>query len=225
MKRIHKNILLISIIFCLFFSFFSSHVFAQISAKKETRVGNPPNVSTPGSFVYYCQHDPKWNHPNYSCGITNSGCGPSSMAMVLTYFGDTMTPIDSDKIFVQKNWRACSSTSGSYMQAAIAALNNGTFDNKKGYTTHQLTLNGKLNLQKAKEYLDQGYLIIGSTSNHIFVVDGVDVTNDTVQKRDPDDGCTTTDGKVIKPNSTPWRGEGWYYAYAIKKVGQTTSTP
>ena len=50
-----------------------------------------------GNFVVYSQKDPKWaSHPYGSSTITRSGCGPSSMAMIVATLADkSVTPVDT----------------------------------------------------------------------------------------------------------------------------------
>jgi hypothetical protein len=49
-----------------------------------------------GKFVVYSQKDPKWaTHPYGTSTITRSGCGPSSMAMIVATFSDkSVTPVE-----------------------------------------------------------------------------------------------------------------------------------
>ena len=89
-------------------------------------------VDTPGTgkVPYFAQFDPRWGNLNpgdpqwpinmAACkkgldNITNRGCGPTSMAMVLKYLGKDVTPIDTAKFAlgcsggmsapaVNKNW-------------------------------------------------------------------------------------------------------------------------
>ena len=112
-----------------------------------------------------------------------------------------------DKTFQQRKWRACGDNV-SYMQTAIQALLP-----ENGYEYHQLGV--PLNLSRAQEYLNAGYLIIGSTFGHIFVIDGVNQANNTLRLRDPG-RCENKDG-VVRPASAPWAGQALMYAYAVKK--------
>lgn len=194
----------------LLYYFFSSPIFALTTESNEaqTRVGNPPVSSvSSGSNVHYCQGDPQWGNV---CAMAYAGCGPTSMAMVLSSFGDTITPLEMDKIFNTRGnpWRTCGDNP-SYMPSAI-----NTYLPERGYDVKMLS-QGKLNLTTAKQYIDDGYLIIGSVSIHIFVIDGVNIADDTVHMRDPA-RCGDA-GIYWTPNSAPWRGYQWYYAFAVKK--------
>lgn len=161
-----------------------------------------------GNFVYYCQGDGKWAN---ACSMAYAGCGPTAMAMVLATFGENITPFETDQIFINRGWRIC----GDYPSAMEAAIQQ--LLPQRGFVVKQLTLRSSLNIKEAKEYLDNGYLIIGSVSDHIFVVDSADVSKNTVHLRDPDTSCAYPNG-YDSPADRPWNGESWYYAYAVKKM-------
>ncbi len=165
--------------------------------------GNPVLCYKPG-YVFYCQGDPQWGR---ICDLASAGCGPTTMAMVLSAYGDTITPPDMDSIFRQRGWRACGDKP-SYMQSAIQNLLP-----EMGYEYH--ALGAPLNLQRAQEFLNAGYLIIGSTNGHIFVIDGVDPAQNILRLRDPG-RCENKDG-VYRSASAPWGGQPLMYSYAVKK--------
>jgi hypothetical protein len=173
-------------------------------------VSLPEGTASCVGNAFYCQGDPKWSG---TCFLAAAGCGPTSMAIVLSSFGDTMTPPEVDAIFQRRGWRPCDDA-GSKMPAAIQTLLP-----EMGYTYKYLNGEEPLNLQVAKEYLEKGYLIIGSVFPHIFVVDGVDVANNKVHLRDP---ANCNPAGSWNSNSAPWTGASgksysWYYAYAVKK--------
>lgn len=111
-------------------------------------------------------------------------------------------------IFQKRGWRACGNNPSSMETAIQTLLPENGYEYK--------ALGAPLNLERAQEYLNAGYLIIGSTSNHIFVIDGVDITNQTLRLRDPG-RCENKDG-VVRSASAPWNGEALYYSYAVKKL-------
>lgn len=164
------------------------------------------------AYVFYCQGDPRWaNVPDpgdtKGCFMSGAGCGPTTMAMIFSAYGDTITPLDMDQKIFRGSYRACGNT-GSAMQTAVQNLLPA-----RGYEYEPLS--APLNLSQAQEYLNAGYLIIGSTTNHIFAIDGVNVGDKTLRLRDPA-RCENKDG-VIRPASAPWNGEALYYAYAVRK--------
>jgi len=196
----------------LLFFIHPSLIFAQTQESNAvaTRVGNPIANACGINKVFYWQGDPQYAN---ACDMADSGCGPTSMAMVLSSFGDTITPNAMDDIFRKRGWRPCED--GSTMVTAIT-----TYLPERGYTYLNLPINGgELDLRKAKEYIDNGYLIIGSTKNHIFVMNDADIANNTVQLMDP--ARRENAAGVTRPNTAPWNGESWYYAYAVKKDGIT----
>ena len=53
--------------------------------------GTPP----PREITYYSQRDERWGNEVLGCGIMkNNGCGPSAIAMAMSYFGIEVTPYD-----------------------------------------------------------------------------------------------------------------------------------
>ncbi|MBI2596412.1 hypothetical protein HYW46_06825 [Candidatus Daviesbacteria bacterium] len=207
-------------------------VFAQTVVKGlpvTTKVGNPTEgapgggiLPGPTGFVYYCQGNTAWAS---TCSLGVAGCGPTSMAMVLSSFGVVKTPPEVDR---EWGFRVCGDV-GSSMEDALGSswLANLGFD--KGPNIGQ----GSLNENLAKIFLEQGSLIIGSshafpcanckpgttTVDHIFVVDGIDVAAGTVSIRDPNN-CSYADGNDENPAKVIHKINEftWAYAYPIKKV-------
>lgn len=193
----------------------------------EVRTGAPSTGSKSGGnpqFVFYCQGNTQWQN---SCSLDAAGCGPSSLAMVLSSLGIPMTPPQVDAVFRQNGWRTCSDE-GSYMMNALASewLSNLGIE-----VSENLAYNGILNLQHAKTYLDKGYFIIGSSKefpcancrslkriDHIFAVDEVDISNAQVSIRDPNN-CSYADGNDENSARIMMYDSAftWYYAFALKK--------
>lgn len=163
----------------------------------------PPNSNPPtglyktrlDNFTYYCQGDNRWRDIH---GLDQAGCGPSSTAMVISHFGILMSPPQVDAIYQQNKWRV-NPDDGSM---EIAAITSPWFKNQLGFTVgEELVHNGALDINLAKTYLQQGYLIIGSSDDfpcgggctdtyanhslkHIVVIDYID-NNGRVRVRDP----------------------------------------
>ena len=58
-----------------------------------------------GKFTYYCQQDYKQDY-GYGRTIAQSGCGPTSLAMVLSYYtGQTITPVETAKYAQENGYR------------------------------------------------------------------------------------------------------------------------
>lgn len=77
---------------------------SQAQPPQVEKVFLPPSACEGTNFPHFSQHDPKWaNEPYPPCygppktskrkTISRSGCGPTSMAMVLNYFGIPTDPI------------------------------------------------------------------------------------------------------------------------------------
>lgn len=197
-----------------------------------TKVGNPAGnpalppecqTTTSKNFIYYCQNDYKY------CDIDGSGCGVTTTAMIFSNFGIKMTPPQAADIFKARGYRQCGT--GSNMGSAI----NGYYK-EQGFA-HVLLLSNKpigdhvagvprpgLDLVRAKNYLNNGYLIIGSTEGHIFVIDDVKTNGDPkpIHMQDPaGPGCRARNDNppgYWSSNTFPWLNYSWYYAYAVKKV-------
>lgn len=131
---------------------------------------------TTSKVPYYSQHDPRWKDKEYSPGETysQSACGATSLAMVLTYLKNTELDTDGDGV--------------------ILPTETGEYSLKNGYVTEQGTLPGlflKLpglkseyltpgnDMDRIKELLSKGepliYSVNGSTtfaSSHLMVATG-----------------------------------------------------
>ncbi len=83
-----------------------SNISSQKLPNAESTVEAYKNMVTLNDFVNYFQGD----YANYAYGrsgtIATSGCGPTSMAMILTYLtGETITPVDTSAYSVQHGYR------------------------------------------------------------------------------------------------------------------------
>ncbi|HCE30759.1 TPA: hypothetical protein DEQ89_01965, partial [Candidatus Daviesbacteria bacterium] len=190
----------------------------------------PGTPSGPSGFVFYCQGNTQWQS---ICSLGSSGCGPSSLAMVLTTFqascnGNVCTPLEVDKVFTTNVWRSCGGPSSMYVALQSDWLKNLGFE-----VGPNLGSGATLDSSEAKKYLDQGYYIIGSSGqypcanckisgaliDHIFVIDAIDIQANTVDIRDPNN-CSYTDGDDENQSNRTKSISAfpWLYAYPIKKV-------
>ena len=206
-----------------------------------------------GKFHYYCQGDPKWStacgaggwdtmaacstrgEAGY-CGMGQSGCGPTSLAMIMKSFGVNVNPLDVDGVFQQNRWRnGCEMGSDAY-----SAITSNWFTGQ-GFTVGPNFANGGLDLQGIKTYLDNGYIILVNASNypckgcvnqfmgvgHYVTVDGVDVTGRRIHTRDPNN-CSYANGSensnlawtdLDEPRSVGGgRDTDFHGAFPIKKL-------
>lgn len=138
-----------------------------------------------------------------------------------------MTPPDVDAIFQQNGWRAgCGA--GSNMYSALTS----NWLTSLGLKTGPLLLSGNsLDLAAAKNFIDNGAIIIASSTqfpcqsctkptliDHIFVIDNVDILNNTVSIRDPDN-CSWWNGDIeTKPLIMNITTFPWYYAFPVNKI-------
>lgn len=153
-------------------------------------------------FVYYCQGNPSWSN---NCDLGTAGCGPTSLAMVMSTFGIKITPPEVDSIFQRNGWRAgCGAGSDIY-----SAIHSQWFLSQ-GFTVPDVDLidnSGKPLLDQMQNYLNSGYLIIVNGHNypckgcidqfspvgHYFVVDQVDIGGHKMHTHDPNN-CSYATG-------------------------------
>lgn len=100
------------------------------------------------------QCDSQWGSDDYGCGgstICSSGCGVTSAAMVLKFYGKNVTPTDMAKASLQGGFRVC---------------NAGTAYGFFPYIAKQYGLQAKTGLtwEQGMEYLKQGKPVIVSGS-------------------------------------------------------------
>lgn len=138
-----------------------------------------------GDFVYYSQYDSAWaSKPYGSSGktILESGCGPTSMAMIIsTLTGQKVTP---DKVASWGGRYYIPGQGSSHDLFPAAAKNWGL----------RATFIGKNNESAVKDVLGKGGMVVGggsgsnpyTGSGHVIVIRGV-----------------TTDGKYIVGNPLP----------------------
>ncbi len=178
-----------------------------------------------GKVTFYCQGNTQWQN---ICSLGAAGCGPSSVAMVLTAFGLSLTPPDVDQVMRQRGWRACGNADSSMK----TALHSDWLPSLGFHVGAELVNNKILDLEATKRALDNGAFIIASSQEfpcvncrsslrigHIFVIDGIDVERGLVSIRDPNN-CSYTDGNDEIAKNV-WRSISefpWYYAYPITKL-------
>lgn len=205
-----------------------------------TRVGNPDTADAPvmdacnpttggvpsGDFVYYCQGNPQWDQ---SCGIDQAGCGPASLAMIVSTLGAArLSPDRMDAIFRENGWRSCSTGSGSNIGGAIESM----FLTSQGLTASP-DITGANFISEVKKATIEGGLIIASSdlypchcghsdgstfpASHIIVIQKVN-DDGTFAIRDPSN-CDFSTGQEftqfinVNPNTVAWK-----WAFAISKV-------
>lgn len=188
---------------------------------------NSPKISSINT-VYYCQGNVDWKN---TCDIGYYGCGPTSTAMVLSSFGVAETPVDVAQDYAKLGFREC----GRDASDEIYALNSQWFTDLGFEHGPNIAANGKMDLKQLQEFIDAGWLIIASSDkypcystlcstsdikiNHIVVIDGVDIVNDKVHVRDPNN-CSFTDHNDENQNNIFQDASTipWIYAYPVKKI-------
>lgn len=161
----------------------------------------PANIQNPS---YFSQVDPKWKDKMYSKNndrtqtIGKSGCGPTSMAMILsTLLGKEVTPVELCDFAIKNGYRTDNSgTSWGFYKAAA---------NKYGLESVQTN-----NINKVKEALKNGNsMVIASMgkghftkSGHFIVIHGMEEKGDKLWFEVLDPNSTNNsygkDGKIIQ---------------------------
>lgn len=157
-------------------------------------------VQTPSpSGWFFWQSDPQWNPPlviyDTSYGtISLAGCGPTSLAMILTYFGIPTNPITAWNEVISKGYM----TSGGVSWSALVEI-----PRSHGLVVQDLGKNWGL----AEKKLQEGNLILASTNlysaaGHILVIRSIEgnniVTNDSA--RSNGDGYPYTKQNILMLN-------------------------
>lgn len=146
----------------------------------------------PNKMVYYAQGDPKWSNNYYVGTIGSSGCGITSLAMVISTLGSKKVEPPETARWSLSNGFADGGTSWGAMPAAA-----------KEYNLNFEEI-GSINFSKAKSILMDGGLIIisfqgGFFGNHYMVVRKVSEDGKTFYFADPEqswgDGFKQTNTK------------------------------
>jgi hypothetical protein len=183
-------------------------------------------TSTTINTKFYCQYDPRWT--SSACNIAGVGCDPTALAMILASFGDTVwTP---PSVAFANNMGCRSATTIPQIESSIE------WTRSLGYRVSEQSLGFQrnFNLELAKKYIDNGYLLLGvanvtfpsggqtRSGGHSFVITGVDVDNKALTVLDPT--YCTSDSDYVKRRLGSQEvlcdseGCGWYYVRAIKKI-------
>lgn len=186
--------------------------------------------------VHYQQRDPKWDiDPKWE---GNATCGPTTFSMVMSSFGDKITPAEADRIFQEKEFRDPGFGSTRFRGSAEKGEEGFALGwlRSKGYEVVKigdfLSKNPDekdFDLKKALDLINQGYLIMGSglvnwvkfkdekgnlqPADHIFGINDIDMTNRSFKTFDPWE------------KEEVWRSEDdlvrFFYAYAVRKKKTT----
>jgi hypothetical protein len=231
-----KNIIVLSVFFGLTFLVVTNVIIAAditvSSNSVNTKVGNPTSQPPGGNFVFYCQWDPQWRSTcvidkprcteaiwgGTTCTYKDTACGPTSMAMIMSSLGVPTKPTETGAAFVQNNAFTCEVGSN------LSVVMQSSWFSDKGFMIGPgLIKPDGLDLSKAKEFLDNNYLIIGSLSryiggkfDHIVVIDKVDLTAGSFRFRDPNNCQQNGEegSEVLKTNNS---GLNWKFAIPIRK--------
>jgi hypothetical protein len=203
----------------------------------------PQSTNTASSVFFYCQYGAvnsqgvlenpgSWN--TSSCDIVRGGCAPTSIAMITASFGKFYTPT---QIAIENNYQGCSATDG------VSASDFKTYftpwlKNRGFIVTNNLVSYGNIPLSIIKDYIDNGYLILGGANvqwiirtgftkkfaGHAFVISGVDLATNSLTVYDPtfcEAGhygglrtLTDVNNWGYSVNSV----QGWIFAFAIKAM-------
>lgn len=193
------------------------------------KVGGDPNLAATSpttaacqagvpadKFVFYSQYDVKWSGNAYgSSTIAKSGCGPSSVAMIVATLKDkNITPVETT---------AYGNTINAYIPGAGSSHQKMLVDTPAHYGLKSVPLGRDLN--KAIEILKAGGLVLASgtganpftTGGHIIVLRGV-TPEGKLQVGDPAHPAANTtdfDPAVIMAGVTNPDGSGTLYGVTL----------
>ena len=170
-----------------------------------------------GVLTYYYQGDPQWNEGDKyympdSCKTTKiaeGGCGPTSMAMLVTATKQKVTPYEMGQLMVQKGYRTCAGGGFGANEANAFQFISNNYGLEYTFTSSKDTL-----VQKLKEgYYAVGHALAGgafTAGGHYIFIFGV--TDDNKLKiYDPN--MIKWDGTLNKPTSGYQLGEHDYSHY------------
>lgn len=167
-------VVIIVILLLLFFMALMGYGTDGLSSPQERAYGAPT-----GEVPLFKQGDPRWGNNSFACGGTtlrSSGCGPTSIAMIISYhLGRNIYPSEIAQKVLDNGWRVCNAGTA---WAAMTEIPKMYGLQSKGVTWTQ-----------AKKYLEQGKPIIQSqrgphftNGGHIIVItgkmDGIYLIND-----------------------------------------------
>jgi hypothetical protein len=184
---------------------------------------------------FYCQYGAvnsngtlssrgSWNYPapGGTCDILANGCTPTSTAMILSSFGDILTP---SQVSQQTGYAGCFAGSAPDI----------SFVQSQGFTmTGGLVVGSGINLTTINNYITHGYYILGGANIHVahtdgltsayvahaFVITGVNLATGAITISDPTacvGGFLNGTRTLTNVNAGGADVNGWIFAYAIKK--------
>lgn len=191
-----------------------------------------------GLFVHYCQNNtPAWPTGN-GCNMAASGCGPTSLAMVMSTAnaicnGGTCDPAAVNKLMEDSRPTQRDASCNSVVNGGALA---SAWFREAGMETAPavggMGVNG-FDFEAAKRAIDSGYLIIGSAENapscgggfgcnHIFVIQDVDPSRRTIHVRDPicGGGNQEVDYDDRYNNFIAQNKLRWLYAVPVRGIKQ-----
>ena len=202
----------------------------------------PPTSScqTPNK-VFYCQFNPTWHNIHFDDStIGRAGCGPTSMAMIMSSYCQVHKPPEIASAFDANNWswkngnRACSG--GADCQGAKLFsqwTGKNAWFKSMGFEFLNKDVSGTyhINYVSASNYLAAHYLLLAGsfyhhkfTGGHSFVVDGVrkNSTGEVeIHVRDPND-CSSKyiwmSDYMYSTDSGGNRHPGWYYLMPVRAI-------
>lgn len=172
---------------------------------------NKVQVKTPDNSIYFNQLDPSYK--NEPCWYGPSGCGPTTIAMVLSRFGESITPPEVARIFSKRGIKACGNTD-TFMRYGVADW----LRNERGFEVVEISAGGKPNLSDWEDRLNQGYLIVMSwqltqKESHIAFVSAVNKDTGIAEVADP-----------LTRNNDPQQIKNRNFLYALAVRPKTEDT-
>lgn len=127
---------------------------------------------------YFSQYDEKWRNKYFGCGKTigNAGCGPTSIAMALNFFGEKTDPPSVADWVLKNGYRVCGA--GTTSQACCKAVE--TLGKEEGLKCKEFHGNVKAVLDELRNGKDKVAVISGrgappyTKGGHYIVLTGIE---------------------------------------------------
>lgn len=164
---------------------------------------------------YFSQRDPRWGSNSYGCGTTiaDAGCGVTSAAMILKFYGKNVDPAIMASLSLANGTRPCGGGTAPNFFHDVAAPNYSLKE-------QDVTFN------EAMQAIQQGKPVIALMNDHFFssgghyiVLTGIDssgmvMINDPYPKRGCEPVATVQCGRVPKATQNQVQ-ENWNGGYLI----------
>ncbi len=197
------------------------------SGSSSTPPGSGCKASPTNKF--YCQWGQSYSSRRFDSGtIASTGCGPTSLAMIMSSYCDTHGPAEIAADFDTNGWSNLPGSGRTGTSFWTFSTQKDNWFKSLGYEDPHVNLKSgsqSINYTQAKSYLSNGYLLFAGAywppinGGHSFVVDDVRINSSggvDIHVRDPN-GCTSLSNE-FKWYSAYLGGTGWYWLVPVRPI-------